>query len=261
VEIAVLLWVVCGIAAAFIASGRGANGCLWFGLGVLLGPIGLAMSFAAGSGNKCPHCQRDIHPEATRCPHCQATLLGQSASAIPSDKDDVITRALVERLQGQRQAPIFVERPRNDPQEPTIPPLNLDSVTPADAARRPATFSDGEHETPRIRCPKCQTELPVGSRFCGACGVELARLGILSMRNSMKTCPDCAEEVRAAARKCRFCGFIFPELPATVDPESAQPDAKPRPVLRTCSFCQTETLGDEEKCARCGQPFSWTRGF
>lgn len=78
-EIALLIWIVCGVAAAIIASGRGANGCLWFGLGILLGPIGLAVSFAAGSGRQCPACRKNIHPEATKCPYCQTDLPKASA--------------------------------------------------------------------------------------------------------------------------------------------------------------------------------------
>jgi hypothetical protein len=74
-EVAILIWIVCGIAAAAIASNRGANGCLWFGLGILLGPIGLALSFGAGAGRQCPECRKNIHQDATRCPHCQADLL------------------------------------------------------------------------------------------------------------------------------------------------------------------------------------------
>jgi hypothetical protein len=73
-EILILIWIVCGIAAAAIASNRGANGCLWFGFGVLFGPIGLACSFAASSGWECPSCRKDVHKNATRCPHCQADL-------------------------------------------------------------------------------------------------------------------------------------------------------------------------------------------
>jgi RNA polymerase subunit RPABC4/transcription elongation factor Spt4 len=70
----VLLWVICGIAAGMIATGRNANGCLWFGLGILLGPIGLALSFMAGSNRKCPHCQANVHQQATKCPKCQSAL-------------------------------------------------------------------------------------------------------------------------------------------------------------------------------------------
>ncbi len=80
-EIALLLWVVCGIAATFIAQSRGANGCLWFGLGVLLGPLGLALSFAAGSTTECPHCRSTIRGDASRCPKCQAELGAQPAEA------------------------------------------------------------------------------------------------------------------------------------------------------------------------------------
>lgn len=74
VEILLLLWIVCGFFAAVVASNRGASGCLWFGLGVLLGPIGLALSFVAGDTKTCPHCQSQIPAKATRCPKCQADL-------------------------------------------------------------------------------------------------------------------------------------------------------------------------------------------
>ena len=76
----VLLWVVCGVAAGVIASGRNASGCLWFGLGVLLGPIGLALSFTAGSGRKCPQCQSSVHERARKCPKCQSALSVSVAS-------------------------------------------------------------------------------------------------------------------------------------------------------------------------------------
>jgi hypothetical protein len=75
VAIFILIWIVCGIASAVIASNRGASGCLWFGLGVLLGPIGLAASFVSGKGQRpCPFCRKNIHAEATKCPYCQSTM-------------------------------------------------------------------------------------------------------------------------------------------------------------------------------------------
>lgn len=40
-----IIWLVCGIAAAVTASNKGKNGCLWFGIGVLLGPIGVLIAF------------------------------------------------------------------------------------------------------------------------------------------------------------------------------------------------------------------------
>ncbi len=72
--LALLIWLFCGIGAAKVAQDRGANGCLWFFLGVVLGPIGLAMAFISGVNANCPYCKERIHPQATRCPRCQATL-------------------------------------------------------------------------------------------------------------------------------------------------------------------------------------------
>lgn len=69
-EFALIIWLICGIAAASVASGRGASGCLWFGLGVLFGPFGLAFAFIAGDGRECPSCRKNIHSAATLCPHC-----------------------------------------------------------------------------------------------------------------------------------------------------------------------------------------------
>lgn len=86
VEIAILIWLACGVVAAMIAQSRGGSGCLWFGLGVLFGPFGLLFSFASGSDRKCPHCQSRIHLQATRCPKCQAELGKQPPSAHWADK-------------------------------------------------------------------------------------------------------------------------------------------------------------------------------
>src|SRR5437879_4630837 len=72
--IVVVVWIFCGIAAAFIAQNRGASGCLWFGLGVLFGPFGLAFAFAAGKDRSCPACKKRIHPDATKCQNCQTDL-------------------------------------------------------------------------------------------------------------------------------------------------------------------------------------------
>ena len=68
-----IIWALFGVGAAIVANGKGANGCLWFGLGVLLGPFGLLFSFFAG-GKQCPECRSKIHKDASRCPKCQADL-------------------------------------------------------------------------------------------------------------------------------------------------------------------------------------------
>ena len=45
--------------------------------------------------------------------------------------------------------------------------------------------------------------------------------------------------------ECPKCGCIRPDSQQKCDCEG----------LRTCSFCGVQTLGDESKCVRCGQPF------
>ena len=69
-----LIWTFCGIGSAVVASNRGANGCLWFALGFVFGPFGLAFSFASGSSRECIACRKRVHPQATRCPYCQSEL-------------------------------------------------------------------------------------------------------------------------------------------------------------------------------------------
>lgn len=64
----VIIWVFFGICAAIVASNRGSNGCLWFGLGVLLGPFGFALAFA--SGIRCANCASRISKQAKVCPNC-----------------------------------------------------------------------------------------------------------------------------------------------------------------------------------------------
>lgn len=82
-EIFILIWVVCGIAAAVVASNRNANGCLWFGIGVLFGPFGLAFAFMSGSERKCPYCRKGVANEATKCPYCQSDISQTVVASAP----------------------------------------------------------------------------------------------------------------------------------------------------------------------------------
>ena len=47
-----------------------------------------------------------------------------------------------------------------------------------------------------MRCPKCSSENPAGTRFCGECGSPFAA-----------KCPKCGAEYTALAKFCRDCGF------------------------------------------------------
>ena len=66
-ELAVLVWIICGMCASYVASERGNSGCLWFGLGGLFGPFGLIAAFASGEVAKCPTCLKSINPKASKC--------------------------------------------------------------------------------------------------------------------------------------------------------------------------------------------------
>lgn len=73
------IWLLFGICAAIVANGRGASGCLWFGIGVLLGPIGFALAFTTGT--KCPKCASVISADAKICPKCQEPLARKTFGA------------------------------------------------------------------------------------------------------------------------------------------------------------------------------------
>jgi hypothetical protein len=184
----VLVWVVCGLGTMAVAQQRGGSGFGGLALGFLLGPLGLALSFAVFEGKQCAMCKQTIPANAQRCPKCQADLAPPSVAS--------------------------------------------------------------------YRCPKCHTPVELNTPKCPGCG-GLFKAGLT------KKCPDCAEEVRFEARKCRFCGFIFAETGAEGNstPNGVVPEPPPstsstsQSRLRTCSFCGVQTLGPEEKCSRCGQPF------
>lgn len=73
----IILWIVCGIGAAAIASSKGRSVFGWLIGGFLLGPIGLLIVGLMGRPapdesilRKCPHCAEQILKEAKVCKHC-----------------------------------------------------------------------------------------------------------------------------------------------------------------------------------------------
>lgn len=70
-----IFWICCGVGAAYVASSRGGNGCVWMAVGVLLGPIGLVMAFAAGPA-RIEEAQKDRAGAVSKtCPFCAETIL------------------------------------------------------------------------------------------------------------------------------------------------------------------------------------------
>ena len=83
----VTVWILFGTAAAVVASNRGESGCLWFILGMLLGPIGFALAFTGG--RQCPDCASRISKQAKICPQCRTSLVAIGKSQKPVDWKNV----------------------------------------------------------------------------------------------------------------------------------------------------------------------------
>ena len=95
--IIIILWVLCGIITAVIASEKGHNGCGWLLIGCLLGVFGVVLAIvvspnvemieakklAKGANKKCPSCAELVKVEAVKCRHCGEELEWQPEEPEP----------------------------------------------------------------------------------------------------------------------------------------------------------------------------------
>ena len=65
-----VVWIICGVVAAIIASAKGSSGCGFAIVGFLLGPLGIIIALVS-SGEKCFYCKKRIHKDASICPYCK----------------------------------------------------------------------------------------------------------------------------------------------------------------------------------------------
>jgi len=84
----IVAWLACGVIAAIISDSKGRSGCGGLLLGLLLGPIGLAVALLLGATpeklrdiertspdrRQCSACREIIAHDATICPHCRTSF-------------------------------------------------------------------------------------------------------------------------------------------------------------------------------------------
>jgi hypothetical protein len=76
----VILWLLCGLVAAYTASQKGRSGLGWFFIGALLGPFGLVFFFLpepaakTSEGRSCPGCACRNHADDVFCQQCGQRL-------------------------------------------------------------------------------------------------------------------------------------------------------------------------------------------
>ena len=63
-----------------------------------------------------------------------------------------------------------------------------------------------------MKCPKCQLDNPVGSKFCLECG-----------QRCEQKCPQCEKSLPIDAKFCNECGYNLSELPETSPIDYNQP--------------------------------------
>lgn len=131
-----IFWIICGIAASYVAKQKGKAAWAWFVVGIILGPLALLMvglSPAAPAKvnshsaytqpepaqRKCPFCAEDIKFEAIVCKHC-----GRDVPALPPPASEPLIKKCYDSLQrefggacSQGRARLELEKQGFDPRD------------------------------------------------------------------------------------------------------------------------------------------------
>jgi membrane protease subunit (stomatin/prohibitin family) len=86
----------------------------------------------------------------------------------------------------------------------------------------------------QVPCPKCQTMVPQGVRFCPSCGTSMVPAAPAAA-GPTTACPKCNAAVPAGMKFCPNCGTSM------------------APQTRTCPKCQATVTGPSKFCPNCGQ--------
>lgn len=87
----VVLWILQGALAGWLANERGRDFFPWLITGVIFGPlaviaVGLAPVGTTGVFKACVECQMGVPADATRCPYCRTDLIRAEAEEIAASQ-------------------------------------------------------------------------------------------------------------------------------------------------------------------------------
>ncbi len=89
-------------------------------------------------------------------------------------------------------------------------------------------------QAPMVICPKCNAQVPSGTRFCPSCGNPMTPPAAATAGTP---CPKCGQPVPAGVKFCPNCG-------ASMAP----------PAPRTCPKCGKSVTTSGKFCPECGAP-------
>ena len=56
-------------------------------------------------------------------------------------------------------------------------------------------------------CPKCNTEINDGSKFCLECGLNIEEYNRKNISEDKQICSNCGKEIDKTAKFCNYCGY------------------------------------------------------